>query len=237
MTVIYLIGGPPRCGKTTLACRLAQRTGASCVSLDAIQSVVYHYLSDTERVVTHPLFPEATIEARYAAHTADEIIANYQMRARSIWPAIHVLIHFALAADQNVILEGYHLEPRFCQEFMSPDSSFAQPSTAWSMYQAMMVQRGTGYALRHADDPRIKAVFLYREDVDTIATSLTHVTASGDWLGRQMNTKLTLRRIARMVSQYSHYIRTEANQNGGMAINMDRDFEQQIEQIITGMTD
>jgi hypothetical protein len=234
--VIYLIGGPPRCGKTTVAHRLAQQTGASCVSLDYIQSVVYHYLSDTERVVTHPLFPEATLEARYAAHTAEEIIANYQLRARSIWPAIHVLIHFALAADQNLILEGYHLEPRFCQEFMSPDTSFAQPSSAWSIYQAMMVQRGTGYALRHADDPRMKAVFLYREDVDTITTSLTQATASGDWLGRQMNTNLTLRHIASMVSHYSHYIRTEAEQYGGMAVNMDLDFAHQIEQIITGMT-
>ncbi len=235
--MIYLIGGPPRCGKTTVAHRLAQRTGAACLSLDYIQSVVYHYLSDTERIVTHPLFPEATIEARYAAHTADEIIANYQMRARSIWPAIQVFIHFALAEDLNFILEGYHLEPRFCQEFISPDSSFAQPSSAWSMYQAMMVQRGTGYALRHADDPRIKAVFLYREDVDTIAASLTQATASDDWLGRQTNTNLTLRRIARMVSQYSHYIRREAKQYGCMAINMDLDFEQQMEQIITVMTD
>lgn len=42
--MIYLIGGPPKCGKSTDARRLAHHTGAAWLPLDSVESVIYHYL-------------------------------------------------------------------------------------------------------------------------------------------------------------------------------------------------
>jgi len=39
-SMIYLIGGPPRCGKTTLASIILERKGVSCISTDVIRNLL-----------------------------------------------------------------------------------------------------------------------------------------------------------------------------------------------------
>ena len=98
--MIYLIGGPPRCGKTTLARHVSRRIGISYLSVDSLESVVYHYLSPAERAARLPELPGG-YDARYATNTIDTIIQLYRTRARTLWPALQVLSHFALAQEQD----------------------------------------------------------------------------------------------------------------------------------------
>jgi hypothetical protein len=226
--MIYLIGGPPRCGKTTVARRLATRTGASVVPIDYLGSVVYHYLSDEERTRRFPLM-EGSLNAMYARCPASDIIAHYQTIARTLWPAIQVFTHFALAHEQDVILEGYQVEPAFMEEFMWPQDTDQLDGRARSIHGQEMVQRGTGYALMHRGDGRIRTVFLFKQEVDGIATTLTTGTDARDWVRREFLAPETRRRIALMISQYGHYIREEAARCGLPAIAMDDDFAQGVD--------
>jgi cytidylate kinase len=43
--MIYLIGGPPKCGKTTLAKRLSKSKGIPWVSTDTLQCVIKPYMN------------------------------------------------------------------------------------------------------------------------------------------------------------------------------------------------
>lgn len=43
--MIYLIGGPPKCGKTTLAKKLSKELGIQWVVSDTLQVVVREYVS------------------------------------------------------------------------------------------------------------------------------------------------------------------------------------------------
>ena len=43
--MIYLIGGPPKCGKTTLAKRLSKSLGIPWVSTDTLQCVIKPYIN------------------------------------------------------------------------------------------------------------------------------------------------------------------------------------------------
>ncbi len=222
--MIYLIGGPPRCGKTTLARRLARVTGAPLLTIDHLEGAVYHYLPPGERARAMPRFAEATNNDRYAAHSVDEIVAMLRTCAWSMWPAAHILMHCALEGDRDLILDGYHLEPRFLAELTPPAAPPEESLGKLSSYQAAMVDGGSGYALAHAGDPRLRAIFLYREDVAAIVAGLTRADDPNDWIACQDNTPETLQGIATMICSYSRLIREEAEAYGATAFNMDQDF-------------
>jgi hypothetical protein len=226
--MIYLVGGPPRCGKTTVARRLAKLIGASVIPTDYLGSVVYHYLSDEERARRFPLRAGAT-DAYYTALSAAEIIAHYTTIARTLWPAIQVYIHFALAHNQDVVLEGYHVEPAFMEEFVRQDSTEGQAEGPMSRHTQEMMERGTGYAQAHQDDDRIKAIFLYKLDEKGIAATLTTGADAYDWVRRETITPRIAHRIAIMISEYGRYFRDEAARCGLPALNMDGNFPQCIE--------
>mgnify|MGYP005857200179 CR=1 FL=1 len=226
--MIYLIGGPPRCGKTTVARILARRTGASCLALDNLERVVSHYMPADERAASLPEFAEPGSNERYAAHSAAEIIAILRTSARTMWPAIHILIHSALDQGQDLILEGYQLEPAFMGEF-TPET-LPCPLTP---YQAEMVQRGAGEFLAHAGDPRIRAAFLCRHDPADIQAGFARATDPNDWILGQSNWPVTLQRIAAMISAYSDVIRRQAAACGAAAFSMDYAFEDQVERVVS----
>jgi hypothetical protein len=232
--MIYLIGGPPRCGKTTVARRLATLTGASVVPIDYLGSVVYHYLSPAERARRFPSW-EGSLDEIYATHSASEIVAHYRIIARTLWPAIQVYSHFALAHQQDVILEGYHVEPALMEEFLSQDQMQGLQEGAVSKHTRAMMRRGTGYAQAHRNDPRIAVVFLYKLDATRIAATLTTGTDPHDWVRRAPITTQTAHRIASMIGLYGRHIRDEAAKCGLPAVNMDESFPQATETAVASL--
>jgi hypothetical protein len=143
-----------------------------------------------------------------------------------------VFIHFALAEDRDLILEGYPIEPRYLQEFTPAGSAPEQVPHVLSSHGHMMVQKGTGYALAHTGDTRITAAFLYKENVVDIAAGLMKGTRENDWILRGKPEQISLSRIAAMVSQYGRYIRDEAIRYDLAAFNMDGDFSQHITSVV-----
>jgi 2-phosphoglycerate kinase len=229
--MIYLIGGPPRCGKTTLARRLAGLTGASVVPVDYLGSVVYHYLSDAERAARFPLLDGSTA-AIYARHTTEEIVGHYRQIARTLWPAIQVYSHFALAHGQAVILEGYHIEPALMDEFSGSEGTMGQVEDAQSEHGREMVHRGTGYALAHRGDARIRAVFLYKQNEQEIAAHLTAGADEHDWVMRERLPSETLRGIAAMIGRYSRFIKDDAARYGLPAFAMDGCYAERLDDVL-----
>jgi len=58
MSRIILIGGPPRCGKTTLAKRVSHELGIPWISTDAFDDIVKEYVPAEER---DKLFPKTVL--------------------------------------------------------------------------------------------------------------------------------------------------------------------------------
>ena len=225
--MMYLIGGPPRCGKTTVARALAPRLGCSWVPIDYLESVVYHYLPERERAEALPLL-EGGYDTIYATYAPDQIIEHYRRRARTMWPAIQIFLHFALAQDQDFILEGFHIEPALMQAFTRPGEWPGASAAATSAHIAEMVTCGTAYALSHAHDERIKVSFLYREDVGAIFAGIQRSTDTNEWARSGTTETTTALQVAEMVSAYSTSIHEEAVRLGLAAFSMDGDFQRQV---------
>lgn len=180
--MIYLIGGPPRVGKSTSAARLAAATGVAWIPTDYLASAInpYGHGPDGE---TRPgrLGGDVDNDERYARFSTESIVANYRSRARfNQLGILNGFVEYAADDDRDFILEGFHLEPVAMTEAVGrwPD--------------------------------RVRCLVLVRSDAEAVAVSLARITDGRDWVKRGTRQPDTYRRIADMVVHYSQELATEA---------------------------
>jgi 2-phosphoglycerate kinase len=199
--MLYLIGGPPRCGKTLVAKRLAQRTGCSRVPTDYLGTAFSNYIPETERPRRYPVLPERG-DARFAKYTAQEIIAHYQIKAETCWPGIRDYAIYSLYDAHDTVIEGFHIEPRFLPELRRECPQFV-----------------------------FQAIFLIRSDSARLRDDLTKSVDPEDWVHKFARHEATYARIAEMVVEYSRYFHGEASKYGFPIFDMDDSFLERVEDI------
>ncbi len=116
--MIYLIGGPPRCGKSTAARRLSAATGACYFPADYVGSMIASYIPEHDRLALWPYSP-LDVDTRYATYSPTEIIESYRTRATTARPALSSLVAYALSDGRDFVVEGYHVEPAFAREMFT----------------------------------------------------------------------------------------------------------------------
>jgi 2-phosphoglycerate kinase len=190
--MLFVIGGPPRCGKTTVAQRLTSLRPCSRVPTDYLGTAFTNYIPPTELPTRYPDWQTATVDARYERYTAVDIITNYRTKAATSWPGIRDFLSYALYDQHDMVVEGYHLEPAFVAELVAAHPQFA-----------------------------IHALFLYRTDTAQLQDDLRRSTDPEDWVLRSATTPRTFQRIAAMVADYSTFFVQEARVYGFPVVTMD----------------
>ena len=125
--MIYLIGGPPRCGKTTLARQLARIVQSPWLQTDYMAPAFSQYFlpgAYDAQVPERDPGPEATgandNDLLYAKYTAAQTVAYYRARARQVWPGVQSFIEYALVDGEDLIIEGLHIDPALADSFTVP---------------------------------------------------------------------------------------------------------------------
>lgn len=199
--MIYLIGGPPKCGKTTLAKKLAQEYGISWISADTLQNIVWAY---TPREKHSSFFPHSYLRGEsnddfYAEHSPQQIIENYVAQGKTTYDAISMMAETYLIDKDDFIVEGYQVTPEIV------DRVFKK------------------FGKEH-----VKAVFLVKYDEQKFIQDIHKSTTQNDWIIRKTKDEATYRRIAKIIAEYSHYFENEAKKYGFKIFTMDNDFEKQL---------
>lgn len=204
-SVIYLIGGPPRCGKTTLARRLAGAMHCSWIQTDYLEAAISRYLPGHDDRQNPK--PAATAAGRYdilyATYSAAQGIAYDRARAQRIWPGVQALIAMAVSDGEDLVLEGFHIDPVLVDHVAAP----------------------TEAAGRRA----VRCVFLVREDVENTVAGIRRPSRTNDWLLRGIQQDVTFERIMHMIVLYSKAIRADAERSHFPVVLVDGDFDRQIE--------
>ncbi|GAC1399126.1 MAG: hypothetical protein NVSMB65_17330 [Chloroflexota bacterium] len=202
--MIYLIGGPPRCGKTTVARDLAARLGCSWLQSDHLGAAIARYVPETDAGLLRPAVECLALDndLRYATFSPLEVVDHYRGRAEAAWPGLRAFIEATAGDGAPMIVEGYHLEPAFLRRLI-PEARRA-----------------------------VRALFLYRTGLEETAASILRGTDPHDWVLRRTERAETVPRIATMIVRYGEAIREAAAREGCAALAMDGPFHQRVAEAV-----
>lgn len=209
--MIYIIGGPPRCGKTTLAKAMSKKMRIPWISCDTLEVVVGEYMSQADWDTTHPYSvlrrTLKTNDRFYAALKPQKIISVLRAQARATFPAIAMMVLSELTEGNDYIIEGYHIDPSFAVQLIK----------------------------KHGRK-NVRAIFLTKHDPEKFAVDVHKSTTPNDWLILGTKHKHTFVTIGKMVALYSTFFQKEARRNRLPSISMDVQFEKQLKRAIKLLT-
>ena len=204
--MIYLIGGPPRTGKTTLAKKLSKRLGISWLSTDTLEVVSRAYVNKSEWEKKYPYtFMRRNHGNRnndyfYREYSAEKIISALKKQAKTAVPAIDNFIANEIANGNDFILEGYHLDPALVNKLV-----------------------------RKFGKKNFKVVFLTKLDSQKFAEDVYKSTTPNDWLLVLTKKAETFVKVGHMVAKYGDYFEKEAKRFKFRIINTDSNFKKQLQ--------
>lgn len=205
--MIYLIGGPPKCGKTTLSKKLSRELGIPWISADTLTVIIREHLTAKEMAKKFPwsLIRKKTKRSNdvaYATYSAKEVVKAYRVQASSTAKAIDMFSICEIEDKHDYIVEGYQVTPELASRLMKK------------------------YGVHN-----FKAVFLVRKDSDKLVVDFKKSTTHNDWILTNTKNEETYGKIAKMISEYGNYFEKESEKHGYKVFNMDEDFNKQLEGI------
>jgi len=205
--MIYLIGGPPRCGKTTLAKRMSKKFGIPWISTDTLEVVSGEYMTQKQWNKSHPYsvlrHKLKTNDEFYNKLSAQKIISVLQREACATFPAIEMTALCEIKDGNDYIIEGYHIVPSFAQKM-----------------------------IKKCGKKNVRAIFLAKFDANKFAQDVHKSTTPNDWLIVLTKKQETFIKVGKMVSLYSRYFEKEAKKFGLRVFNTDVNFDNQINNAI-----
>lgn len=207
--MIYLIGGPPRSGKTTLAKYMSKKLGIPWISCDTLESISTAYMSKDEYKKTHPYSELRDTTSRdndgfYAVHSAKKIVSVLRRQAKATFPAIDAVTICEITDGNDYIIEGYHIEPRLVAKL-----------------------------IKKYGKENIRAIFLTKFDAEKFAQDVKKSTTPNDWLLVRTKKNETFLKVGAMVAEFSRVLELEAKKYGFKVLCMDQKFDQMLKEAVS----
>lgn len=201
--MIYLIGGPPKCGKTTAAKLLLREHGIPWISTDALETIIYPYIPAKKHATAYPHSYRKgnTNDETYAMYTAKEIMEGYIAQSATVHPAIEAFIESERADGNDYCIEGYHITPAFA---------------------AHMQEKFTG---------NVCSAFLVRTDPIILQKDFSKSATPNDWILRKTKKQETFEKIASMICLYGTWTTEEAEKYQVPIYRMEGTFDAMIQKI------
>ena len=199
--MIYLIGGAPRTGKTTLGASLAKVKAIPYFSFDHITSVIYPYIPKNKYIDKFPL-GNALKESKfsndtfYMKYSAEEAVELYFRQAETCWPGIKNFINYALTDEHDLILEGWQIIPYFINQIIN--------------------QKNKDY---------LKIIFLCKNNIKDIIRGIKEDKSKHNWVVNNTKNPETYLSIANMISYFSKRIKQDADTFHFQTTNMEFKFK------------
>lgn len=203
---IFLIGGPPKCGKTTLAKKLSTKLNIPWVSVDSLQNIVYAYSSQSfcKENFPHKNMKGSNNDETYSVNSVEDIVNAYIKQGQASYKAVSIIVESQIVDKDNYIIEGYQITPDLVNQII----------------------------LKFGKDS-IVPIFLVKTNKNKFVQDITKSTTPNDWIIRKTKNNETFSKIAEMVVNYSKYFESEAKVYGFCIDYMDEGFNGKISKILS----
>jgi 2-phosphoglycerate kinase len=210
MSKIILIGGPPRCGKTTLAQKISKEEDIMWISTDALDDIVQKYVPVDDNIA---MFPKTALRRKsgggndemYATFSVEDIVDAYRVQAETVHKAIE---SFATCADKegwDYVIEGYHVTPKLISKLKS-------------------------------EGLEISSVILVSTNADEAVKRSMESDTKNDWLRDKTKNQETFPKIAAMIDLYSKKLKQEADEFNVNIIDTGDDFQERLREAFKSLT-
>jgi 2-phosphoglycerate kinase len=121
--VIYLIGGPPKVGKSTVAKYLRKKRSVQSISTDAIRALMFQITEPSLRASLLPCcIPVAEIGKQFE-QTVYDWVQNQLKEAQTLLQPAAALINYHIRIREDLVLEGVHVVPSLVEEILKSNSA------------------------------------------------------------------------------------------------------------------
>jgi len=118
---VFLIGGAPGVGKTTLGRTLAAKLGSASVSIDDLMTVAQTVTTPETHPGLHIMNKMPHVEY-FTNSSVEQLQADANMQHESAWPFIKSLILKHATWDPSpIVIDGWHLRPGKVAELNLPN--------------------------------------------------------------------------------------------------------------------
>ncbi|MFH1142422.1 MAG: hypothetical protein ABIH67_02740 [Candidatus Uhrbacteria bacterium] len=211
--MIYLIGGSPRSGKTTLSIKLSKKLGVPWISSDYIRSFILPYIPKKDIAFRMPIeemfFKKSKCnnDLYYQNYSLSEQIQADIIEGKTMWPGIKRFIENSIWSKNSFIIDGVHLLPEMVSQF-----------------------KGTSFW------KNIKIVYLVKTDEEKILPGFWKSNDPSDWLLTCTKKDKIFSEAAKMVAKFGRYLEKEAKKYGLKVYNTDQNFQKKINQAVKNLS-
>lgn len=210
--MIYLIGGPPKCGKTTLAKSLSKKLGIPWVSSDTLEVVTMEYIwkyasKNFDELYPHSAMNGKTNDETYSLISPKQIAINYIKQVKATYAAIDMFSICEITDGNNYIIEGYHVTPQLAARL-----------------------------IKKYGHENFRILFLIKSDTEKFIRDVKKSATPNDWILRKTRKEETFYKITEMIRYYGKFFDREAKKYGFEILNMDDNFNNHVKKAIELLT-
>ena len=111
-TIVFLIGGAPGAGKTTLGSALAARLGISSLSIDDLKRAAQAITTPETHPKLHIMNKVPSLEY-YTNTSVDQLKADATMQHEAVWPMVKQVVRAHARSGSPIVIDGWYLRPNW----------------------------------------------------------------------------------------------------------------------------
>jgi 2-phosphoglycerate kinase len=109
---VFLIGGAPGAGKTTLGSALAARLGVTSLSIDDLQTAAQAITTPESHPKLHVMRKMPSLDY-FTKSSIEQLKVDATMQHEAVWPMVEQVVRTHATSGSPIVIDGWYLRPNW----------------------------------------------------------------------------------------------------------------------------